>query len=101
MTFAEIDRYIKSRKRVEMAKAQQRASFDYILADLIGKSVARVMSSRNRFPEITTVYPSLFDTKDMKEERRKKINELSAARFRKFAESHNAKFKKQGGGKES
>lgn len=75
------------------AQAQEKASFDYLLADLIGRSVARVHSSANTMPEISEVYPSLFDSQEIQEKRQEQKAELSALRFKLFAKSYNDRFK--------
>lgn len=87
MTFAEISRAIESAKRRE----QRKASFDYVLADLIGRSVARVHNSANKMPSLAEAYPSLFDRQAEEEEIQKRKDELSALRFRQFAQSYNKK----------
>jgi hypothetical protein len=92
MTLAELERAFDSRKRVLKAQAQERASYDYILADLIGRSIARVYSSANSMPDITSAYPSLFDNEEIKEKKVEKRNELSILRFKQFADSYNKKF---------
>ena len=74
-------------------EAQERASADYILADLIGRSVARIYSSSVNYPELGEVYPTLFDTKEIEQKKQVKKMELSAIRFKQFADSHNSKFK--------
>jgi hypothetical protein len=61
MTLAEVNRAIESKQRVQKREQQEKASFDYILADLIGRSVARVYSSSNKLPAIEEVYTSIFD----------------------------------------
>ena len=99
MTLGELERIVESKKRVQKVQAQEKASYDYILADLIGKSIARIYSSSARMPEISEVYPTLFDSKEMEEKKQEKKAELSALRFKQFAESYNKKFK--GGAKES
>lgn len=96
MTLAELERAIASKRRLQKVEAQERASFDYILADLIGRSIARVQSSANRMPEIAEVYPSLFDSEEIKQKKQEKQAELSALRFKLFAESYNKKFKQKG-----
>lgn len=96
MTLAELERAINSKRRVEKVRAQEKASFDYILAELIGRSVARIQSSANRMPEIGEVYPSLFDTEEIQQKKQEKKAELSALRFKLFAESYNKRFS-QGG----
>lgn len=99
MTIAELERALKSYKRKQLEAAKEKASYDYILANLIGKSIARVYSSANTYPEIQEVYPNLFNNEDLEEKRQAKKAELSALRFRQFADFHNKKFKK-GGSKE-
>ena len=93
MTFAEVTRAIKSYNRLQERQAQERASFDYILADLIGRSIARTQHSSNKMPDITEAYPSLFNTEAIQEQRRQAQAELSVARFKQFADFHNKRFK--------
>lgn len=93
MTLAELTRLIESKKRIQKLKNQEKASFDYILADLIGRSIARIQSSSVNLPHIAEVYPSLFDNKEIEEKRQSAKNELSALRFKQFANSFNKKFK--------
>lgn len=97
MTLAELERALNSKRRVEKQRLQEKASFDYILADLIGYSIARTQHSANKMPEIGSVYPSLFDTQEIEEKKAQKKAELSAARFKQFASAHNEKFKKEAG----
>lgn len=74
-----------------MEQEQKRqANFDYILADLIGHSVARIHSSRNKMPSIVEAYPSLYAEEERAQEEK---DELSALRFKLFAQSYNQKFK--------
>ena len=94
MTIAELERAVQSRKRQEKARAQEKASFDYIHADLVGKSVARIYSSSNHFPELAEVYPSLFDSQMIEEQKREKREKLSVIRFKQFAQTYNNKIKK-------
>lgn len=92
MTIVEIERAINSKRRVKKIEAKEKASFDYILADLIGKSVSRIYNSSNKIPEINEVYPSLFASQEVEEQRAAKRDELSALRFRQFANAHNKKY---------
>lgn len=94
MTIAELIRAISAFKRKKKRELQEKASFDYKLADLIGRSVARVYSSSNKMPDISEVYPELFDTEEIEDIKSKKQGELSALRFKQFAQTHNKKFKK-------
>lgn len=98
MTIAELERAMQSYKRRKEAEARERASYDYILADLIGRSCARVHSPRNTFPEISAAYPTLFDSAEIAEQKKAKQLELSALRFKHFADAYNTRFK-QGGSK--
>ena len=93
MTIAEINRHIQSRNRIRKIEEQEKASHNYILADLIGRSVARIYSSSNNMPEIYEAYPTLFEAKEIEEKKAEKQAELSAIRFKKFAASFNNKFK--------
>lgn len=93
MSFAEIERAISSYNRRKKLKQQEQASFDYTLAEAIGRSVARIYSGTVVFPDISELYPTLFDSKEVLERKREKQAELSALRFKQFAASHNKKFK--------
>lgn len=95
MTLGEIIRAVESYSRVKRTQAQERATFDYILADLIGRSVGRVYSSSVEVPEISAVYPSLFVAEDIQQKRQEKKDEISAIRFKQFAESFNNRFKQK------
>lgn len=95
MTIAEVSRHVKSRERVRKLEAQEKASYDYTLAELIGRSVARIYSSSNNMPDISEVYPTLFDSKEIEEKRAEQKAKLSALRFKQFAASFNKKFKEE------
>ncbi len=97
MTLAEVIRAIESKKRVERQKAREKASYDYILSDLIGRSISRLYSASNSMPSISDAYPSLFDSEEIEEKKQEKKNELSILRFKQFAQSYNDKFKKEVG----
>lgn len=98
MTIAELVRQIESIKRTKLEEAKERAYFDYNLGNLMGHSMARLFSSSAQYPSMADAYPSLFITEEVKQEMITKQDELSAARFRQFAEAYNNKHK--GGGKE-
>jgi len=86
-----------SRQRVRKAEAQQKATYDYILADMIGRSISRIYNSSNKLPDIGEVYPTLFDLQEIEDKRATKKAEMSAIRFRQFAETYNKKYKSGGG----
>ena len=89
MTLAELERAIDSKKRIINQKQKQQATFDYVLADLIGRSIARIHSSTNNLPKISEIYPTLFDEIEVEENIQAKKDELSATRFKIFAQSFN------------
>ncbi len=93
---AELTRLIESKKRIQKKEARDKANFDYILADMIGRSVARIYSSSANMPSIEEVYPSFFDSEEIQEAKQQKKDELSALRFKQFVNSHNKKFQKEG-----
>lgn len=93
MTLAELGRALNSKKRMMKLNEQKRASYDWILADLIGRSVARIHSSSNRYPPIYDAYPTLFESEEVIQKQQEKKAELSALRFKQFAQSYNAKYK--------
>lgn len=93
MTIAEINREIESKQRQQRVEAKEKASFDYILADLIGRSIARIHSSVNKFPSIAETYPSLFVAEEIEAQQQQKKDELSVLRFKQFAQAFNKRFK--------
>lgn len=96
MTIAEISRAIESYNRRKKTADREKASFDYLLAETIGKSVARIYSSSAKMPEIYEVYPTLFDNAEMQEQKQARKDELSVLRFKQFAQAHNDRFNKGG-----
>ena len=93
MTIAEVIRAIESHNRRYKAQAKEKAAFDYLLADAIGRSVSRIYSSTATMPKLYELYPSLFDSEEIKEQEQAKKDELSMIRFKKFAAAHNNKYK--------
>lgn len=93
MTLAEVIRAIESYKRRYKAAERQQAAFDYILADAVGRSVSRVYSSSNTMPKLYELYPTLFDSDEIKAQEQARRDELSVLRFKQFAQAHNDKYK--------
>ena len=93
MTIAELKRLVDSRKRVQELEAKEKATYDYILADLMGRSIARVYNSSNHYPRIDEAYPSLFSSEEVAQELQAKKDELSVLKFKQFAEAYNNKRK--------
>lgn len=100
MTLAELIRAIDSKKRIQLQEAKEKAAYDYILADLIGRSISRIYNSSNTMPSLANAYPSLYSAEEEEENAQAKKDELSALRFRQFAQSFNQNFKKEVGNKD-
>lgn len=96
MTFGEVFRAVESYNRTKKQQQQEQAFFDYILADLMGRSFARTQHSSNKMPTIEDAYPTLFNNEEIQEQKRQKQAELSALRFKQFANSYNKRFKEVG-----
>lgn len=97
MTPAEVGRYVESRQRVMRREAKEQAARDWTLADLIGRSVARLYSKDAKMPEIWDAYPALFgeEKQAIEDAREKRRDELSAERFKQFAQSFKKKLNKE------
>lgn len=96
MTLAEINRYAESRHRVQKKEAQEKAAADYVLADLIGHSIARIYSSEAKYPEIYDVYPAIFDKAVMEEAKEREKNKKTFEWLKEFTESFNKSNSKEG-----
>ena len=96
MTLAEINRAIDAKRKREKEDLQTKASFEYVLADLIGRSIARIPSSSAKMPTLADAYPSLFDKEEVDERIQEKKDELAALRIKQFAQSFNKRFKEVG-----
>lgn len=93
MTLAELNRALRAKKKMIEYNEQRQATFDYILADLIGRSISRVYSSSAKMPEIAQVYPTLFDSEEIMAQKQEQKAKLSAIRFKHFTESFNNKLR--------
>ena len=94
MTKAEVERFMKG----AAWRYKTQAQFDYVLADIIGISVARILNKDVRLPSVEQVYPSLFEEEIKKQEQVSEDNKLinSQNNFLAFARAHNAKMRKEG-----
>ena len=95
MTIAEVRREVASKIRIHRYQMQEKATYDFILAQLITKGVSKVLGDKSDYPTIEQAYPGVFE--DVIEERKAKAEEqrmnLSALRFKQFAQSYNKSFK--------
>jgi hypothetical protein len=97
MTIGELQRAIRSKLRVQKHQAREKASYDYTLAQLIGRACGMAFGSiKSEFPEIASIYPMLFDSEEIKQKKQERQAELSALRFKQFADSFNQRFHKEG-----
>lgn len=97
MTLAEVIRFEDG----AMWRMQMKAQSDYTLANLIGISTARIMSSEVQYPSITEAYPWLFEKEIAEEKKKEQETEIatqnSVNRFLEFALRHNARMGKEEG----
>jgi hypothetical protein len=88
-TVAEIQRYMEG----AVWRMKSQAQFDYSLANLIGVSVARIMSKEVEFPPIEQVYPELFEAVAEEQKQEEIATQNSINHFMEFAMKHNAKMR--------
>ena len=93
MTIAEIERAVARKNRVRALEQNEKAQCDEIHAELVGRSMARVFNSNNEYPAIEEAYPTIFEDVTAIQKKQAKKAELSALRFKLFADNHNSKFK--------
>lgn len=95
MTFAEVERAIDSKKRVEKRQEQDKASYDYILADLIGRSISRLSSASAKLPTLEEAYPNIFNADEIASRQQEHKDNLSVLRFKQFAQAYNRRWAKK------
>lgn len=95
MTPGEVIRGIESRNRIIKAQAREKASYDYIQAQLIIKGISICLGDKSAYPSIQEAYPGVFEevVKEQEEKIEQQKIELSTLRFKQFAQSYNNKFK--------
>ncbi len=95
MTPGEVNRHIDAQNKIRKLENQEKASYDYIQAQLIIKGIGIILSGKEEFPTLQQAYPGVFD--DIVAQQEEKIREqkmsLSALRFKQFAQSYNDRFK--------
>ena len=91
-TLAQVTRYVESYNKQQENQLQEKAYFDYQLANLIGMSVARLLSKDAKYPTFEKAYP--FVNKDAKAEVNEEWEmEVQHNKLREWAEQINKKFK--------
>lgn len=89
MTYGEIITTIKAKKAKRKIELQEVAILDYKLADLVGISCARLVSSDVKFPELSQVYSFLFD--QVVQEQKQQSWEDQKRILMQYAKAHNEK----------
>lgn len=91
-TIKQINRYVESYNKQQENQLQEKAYFDYQLANLIGLSVARLLSKDAKYPTFEKAYP--FINKNAKAEVDEDWEmEVQHNKLREWAEQINKKFK--------
>ena len=91
MTISEISRALHSKRRVDSMRMKERALMDWHLSVLIAKGYHEA-----KIPAFDDEYSFLFEEEEkesLKEKEEAQRMEISAIRFKQFADSFNAKFK--------
>lgn len=100
MTLDELERAVASKIRVKKIEAREKATYDHILGQLIGIACGKAFGSlKTEYPSLEATYPSLFDSEETKQRKAEQQAEISALRFKQFAESFNKRFKAKGAAK--
>lgn len=89
-TYGEMLRYMKAYSNRLQRERQDRAFFDYQLSNLIGISVSRLFSSDSSLPEISDVYPGIFEPPSEEDLMAQEVMRMKA-RMIEYTEQHNAK----------
>lgn len=93
MTIAELERWQEG----ALSRMKTQAQFDYMLANLIGISVARIYKNNLQYPTIEKVYPELFKEEKDNEPSEQEIAQNNINRFLNFAIEHNKRMTKGDG----
>ena len=93
LTLGEIARRLDSYQRVKKRDQKEKASYDYIQANLIAKLVGKVLGDKRKKKKIEDVYPALFKEEvETEEEKIQSSAEKDAIAFMTFAQQFNKKF---------
>jgi hypothetical protein len=82
-TLKEVTQYVEAYKKQQQNKLEEQAYFDWMLANLIGNSVARLMSKDAKFPKLEEAYPFINETED-----KPKLDENELTSEEKLASAH-------------
>lgn len=91
-TLAQVTRYVESYNKQQEAQLQEKAFFDYQLANLIGLSVARLLSKDAKYPTFEKAYPFINNAQPKEVDEEWEM-EVQHNKLREWAEQMNKKFK--------
>lgn len=95
-TLAQVTRYVEAYNKQQQSELQEKAYFDYQLANLIGISVLRLLSKDAKYPEFKKAYPFIGKGTQEKVDEQWKM-EVQRIKLREWAEQMNKKFNVVGG----
>lgn len=94
MTIAEVKRFIETHEKRRLRELKEEAMIAYISCDLIGSSVARLLSKDAKFPTFVEAFNGLFTKEEIKaieEEKARQKREKFIEQFKAMAKAHNDK----------
>lgn len=94
-TLNQVLRYVKSYQEKQKRELEQQAYMDWQLANLIGLSVARLLSKDAKYPELEKAYPFIGQSSESKEVDEEWELELQRIKLAEWAEQMNKKFAKE------
>lgn len=95
-TLAQVTRYVEAYNKQQQSELQEKAYFDYQLANLIGISVSRLLSKDAKYPEFKKAYPFIGRGTQEKVDEQWEM-EVQRIKLREWAEQMNKKFNVVGG----
>lgn len=96
-TYGEVIRYIIAYTNKLKTDIKMSLRSAHLTADLVGASVARLFDSEIKFPDITEMYPSLFEEEIQELEKQKEIERLNTLKenFANFAKAFSEKAREE------
>ena len=95
-TLAQVTRYVEAYNKQQQSELQEKAYFDYQLANLIGMSVSRLLSKDAKYPEFKKAYPFIGNDAQERVDEQWEM-EVQRIKLREWAEQMNKKFNVVGG----
>ena len=92
-TLAEIERKLASIRKIQDRKNREKAYFIYSLSNLMTISMARLFNKEAKMPSLEECFPDFFDSEEIVQEKEEQQANISAIRFKMFADSFNKRFR--------